>query len=740
MKKRYSCLLIALFGLLVAVFLSACTEENAGSGTAVSESLSPSEEASHDEDGKKEDTQEVFPESAGSEDPAAPEEQTDRKIIACHESTEKIAGVLSGAGVFENTPVIVKETYQDAFQALMAGECDILISSEIGEMMKYEARMQKISLLYEPVAADALVFFVHKDNPVSSLTQVQLYDILTGQVTDWAEVGGTPGKIRLYGHPENSPAENALRKVLLTEEEIVQEKHDITGGSEEIPGVISSFAAGEGAIGYACRKDAEVLYLGENVKLLSVDGIAPDQDAVRLGIYPLCIYDYCIQKRFDEDPEALSAKEWLISQEGQEKLSEAGFLPLDLSVPVPEKEARVSVPEKTLDLDSFYETNGAVLLPSETVLDGEAVRFFVLSGMKDDLTEEKIVQELMHDQQEAWLSVKEQYPGRLLDMTCRVTASFSNVFSASFEIVDKDDPENGPLLTVYENFDLSTGERLTLPDLFRKNAGAADLFTAPAFDHLAAALSEQENVSGESWVRPITDYRDTEDRLLHYASLYEEGEELSFWFDPRKVVILSPDGDALPLFFADIAPQVVLYDRYRTENSVYDQTQETLSGIPVCTVRPDAEKQVISLTEDRYVDATLVSNLKEDAFGEEEMQAVLAGAEKQFLQLVEAESNGLFTDELPGILNMTVRLYEENGSGTVRAEVNVMTLKPEDQAAFDTMVRRILEFKRSRYNGNAAASLFLYAFETYDEDMHRTSGIERKTAVFFLDRQGNVIE
>jgi len=47
-------------------------------------------------------------------------------------------------------------------------------------------------------ALDALVVLVHKDNPLLTLTQDRIAAIFSGQIKDWAELGGQPGRINVY--------------------------------------------------------------------------------------------------------------------------------------------------------------------------------------------------------------------------------------------------------------------------------------------------------------------------------------------------------------------------------------------------------------------------------------------------------------------------------------------------------------------------------------------------------------
>lgn len=49
-----------------------------------------------------------------------------------------------------------------------------------------------------PVAWDALVAFVHKDNPVDNVSFSQLKKVYLGEITNWKELGGKNAPIELY--------------------------------------------------------------------------------------------------------------------------------------------------------------------------------------------------------------------------------------------------------------------------------------------------------------------------------------------------------------------------------------------------------------------------------------------------------------------------------------------------------------------------------------------------------------
>jgi len=57
---------------------------------------------------------------------------------------------------------------------------------------------------YTQIGTEAFVFFVHKDNPIDSLTVEQIKGIYSGEITNWSEVGGDDEKIVAFQRNEGS--------------------------------------------------------------------------------------------------------------------------------------------------------------------------------------------------------------------------------------------------------------------------------------------------------------------------------------------------------------------------------------------------------------------------------------------------------------------------------------------------------------------------------------------------------
>ena len=83
---------------------------------------------------------------------------------------EAIASVLLGESRENVADLIHFSKTTGAYNALMAGEADLLVVAEAGEATYAQRDEQGLEWSQEPIATEALVFMVNADNPVDSLT------------------------------------------------------------------------------------------------------------------------------------------------------------------------------------------------------------------------------------------------------------------------------------------------------------------------------------------------------------------------------------------------------------------------------------------------------------------------------------------------------------------------------------------------------------------------------------------
>lgn len=83
---------------------------------------------------------------------------------------------------------------------VLNGDIDVAFIEQTDIMNIYDG-----SLSYTLLGSDALVLLTSRDNPVNTISSENLKKIADGNITDWAELGGTSGRISLLGsHNFNS--------------------------------------------------------------------------------------------------------------------------------------------------------------------------------------------------------------------------------------------------------------------------------------------------------------------------------------------------------------------------------------------------------------------------------------------------------------------------------------------------------------------------------------------------------
>ena len=105
---------------------------------------------------------------------------------------------------FFGTRVMASQTH-GAFMNLIDGGADIILTHRtISPDEKAHADALGVTLIETPIALDAFVFVVNKNNPVQSLTINQIQKIYTGEITNWSQVGGNNESIKVFTRPRNS--------------------------------------------------------------------------------------------------------------------------------------------------------------------------------------------------------------------------------------------------------------------------------------------------------------------------------------------------------------------------------------------------------------------------------------------------------------------------------------------------------------------------------------------------------
>jgi phosphate transport system substrate-binding protein len=157
------------------------------------------------------------------------------------------------------------------------GKADIgMVSRAIGETDN--------DLYGIPIARDGVAAVVHKSNPVNTLSHRQLADIYSGKVTNWRQLGGQDGPIRVLAGPAEGGSSELFAHYLQIPYKKLIVQQVLVANADRIDAV----AADPLAIVYVSVGEAErKVQGGQTIKLLAIDGTSATSANVRSSNYPM---------------------------------------------------------------------------------------------------------------------------------------------------------------------------------------------------------------------------------------------------------------------------------------------------------------------------------------------------------------------------------------------------------------------------------------------------------------------
>lgn len=162
--------------------------------------------------------------------------------------------------------------------AAVSGAADFAGSARSG----FAKRNEEAGLTFVPVAWDALVMVVQDKNPARNVTLKQLHDIYYGKIDNWQSLGGPAHPINLYSVA--SPldgVEYSLREYLFRRGNQPVASLRLYINTEQLEAAITLDPYGLGVTTLSAALQ------NRRLRMLDVDGVAPNLATVADGSYPL---------------------------------------------------------------------------------------------------------------------------------------------------------------------------------------------------------------------------------------------------------------------------------------------------------------------------------------------------------------------------------------------------------------------------------------------------------------------
>jgi phosphate transport system substrate-binding protein len=212
---------------------------------------------------------------------------------------------------------IAAEGSSTAFPALANGTAQIGMSSrKIKDDERTFCKTKGVYIKEHAICHDMIAVIVNKNSPVSKLTTAQISKIFTGQVKDWSEIGGAPGKISIYTRNTSSGTYKDWQKLAMGGRDYPASSLKMAG-NEQIAQEVAKNQNGIGYVGLAYSKTS-------GTKTIAIDGVQPVAANAKKYAYARLCYLYAPDK---PTAEAQAFLDYVKSPAGQAIATKVGFIP-----------------------------------------------------------------------------------------------------------------------------------------------------------------------------------------------------------------------------------------------------------------------------------------------------------------------------------------------------------------------------------------------------------------------------
>ncbi len=175
-------------------------------------------------------------------------------------------------------------------------------------------------LVTHAIAKDGVAIVTHPDNEISDLTMEQIQDIYSGEITNWADIGGEDAEIMVVSREEGSGTRDCFETAVLkaigkevTDHAIIQDSNGKTR---------TTVSGNEHAIGFL-----SIGYVNSDIKAVMLDGIEPTVENIQSGDYAISRTLWMVTKGVpDADEQAFL--DFVLSEAGQNVVYEVHFIPV----------------------------------------------------------------------------------------------------------------------------------------------------------------------------------------------------------------------------------------------------------------------------------------------------------------------------------------------------------------------------------------------------------------------------
>jgi len=248
---------------------------------------------------------------------------------------EAIAKIVADGGFGDDIGAyLVSSTSSDAaFRSLLEGEAEIGMSDR--RILPSEAKQLRASgagNMVSPeqervIAVDSLVVVTHPANPVQQISIEQLRDIYAGRITNWSQLGGENGEIKIVALPEGSDAHKFFSERVFGDGAAPYRNFAVADDYQVAAAMVNGDKNAIGYVGYAFQRGAKPMTLVNECGIPT----KPDAFSAKTEEYALNRRMYLYNRVDNLSDASRDFLEFSISEDADGVIAKSGFIDLGIA-------------------------------------------------------------------------------------------------------------------------------------------------------------------------------------------------------------------------------------------------------------------------------------------------------------------------------------------------------------------------------------------------------------------------
>ena len=285
-----------------------------------------------------------------------------------------------------------------------------------------------------------------------------------------------------------------------------------------------------------------------------------------------------------------------------------------------------------IDLKGTYNQNNLTINEKKVTKDKVEIKYCQINGLNDNVIQNNINKEL---ETIALNCYKEEIKN--LDEVINVSvnmnnlANFSNVLSFEVSYVAKKDDDGEGFYQGLKglNYDLTTGNKITIDKMFTKEAPVEDILRKSAYYSLIQRNVE-DNLSGNL---VVSDYGNVEDEIELFISNYKKGKLTEFEFSPSKINVFLENNDIVTIDMSSCSSYIAIYSRYlESGTDIYEKDDVGLKNLYTLSTREKSQYSYMNYQKgsNYFIDVNIIDyDTSDNSFSESLKKQKIAEIEKQ---------------------------------------------------------------------------------------------------------------